>query len=217
MSPKIKFHQKKMFTKTRISSKLKCHQNRNFTKTEMLPNIIIMSSKSKSKSKRSALITLVLLTMKLSRCTLANTLLRFPRYIESVKVCLYHFIGESNPNICLPEFKKELHAAGECSISLALCSWRALHQFSFLWPGQKPQGWRIETVPLGCMKEDWNVSSANPEPPVHKKKDNFLFNSVSYNTLHSHKYVKPHQLCSALFDTNIFLRNKFPCASCVIH
>ena len=107
--------------------------------------------------------------MKLSRCTLANTLLRFPRYIESVKVCLYHFIGESNPNICLPEFKKELHAAGECSISLALCSWRALHQFSFLWPGQKPQGWRIETVPLGCMKEDWNVSSANWEPPVHKK------------------------------------------------
>ena len=59
MSQKLKFHQNWIVTKTKTSSKLKCHQNWNVTKTEILPNII-MSLKSKSKSKRLAVISLVL-------------------------------------------------------------------------------------------------------------------------------------------------------------
>ena len=64
MSPKLKFHQNWIVTKTECSSKLKCHQNWIVIKTEMLPNLI-MSSKSKSKSKyeRLALITLVLFSV----------------------------------------------------------------------------------------------------------------------------------------------------------
>ena len=75
LSPKLKCHKKtkshhnRIVTKTEISSKLKCHQNWNVTKTKMLPNII-MSSKSKSKSKRLALITLVL--FQLQRKTPSN-------------------------------------------------------------------------------------------------------------------------------------------------
>ena len=64
MSTRQKCHQNWIVTKTEMSEtemspKLKCYENWNVTKTEMLTNII-MSSKSKSKSKRSALITLVL-------------------------------------------------------------------------------------------------------------------------------------------------------------
>ena len=59
MSLKLKFYKKFIVTKAKILSKILCHQCWNVHKTEMLPNIK-MSSKSKSKSKRSALITLVL-------------------------------------------------------------------------------------------------------------------------------------------------------------
>ena len=66
MSPILKFHQKCIVTKTRISSKLKCHQNCNVTKTEMLPNII-MSSKSK-RTYKTYYIGLVCICDAIRRC-----------------------------------------------------------------------------------------------------------------------------------------------------
>ena len=70
MSPKLKCHQIWNVTKTEVSPKLNCHQNWSVIKTEMLPKLkcyqtLLCPQKSKSKFKRSALNTLVLLHVRL--------------------------------------------------------------------------------------------------------------------------------------------------------